>query len=295
MPIKGLEFRQVDVFAEGPLAGNGLAVIVTKRQLKANLMQALTLELRQFETIFLTPSSKPDTFSARVFTTEEELPFAGHPAIGAAAVLHERAGGDSHEWRLRLPAGSFQLSSRGEDSCYRVTMNQGLPNFITTIPTEDQLSWLSCLGLQARDVDPRLPMSVVSTGLPYLIVPVTREGLAKARIAVDDLETRLTKIGARFAYVFDVAHREGRTWDNSGAVEDIATGSAAGPVGGLLVRSGLAQVGEKISLRQGYFVGRPSEMMVEVSPGTGNELGDVMLTGSVVTVARGRFDDHVWA
>ena len=90
-----LEYRQVDVFADRPLSGNGLAVMITKAPLATELMQRLTCELRQFETIFLCRSATSGDFEARVFTMEEELPFAGHPAIGAAAVLHERAGGDT--------------------------------------------------------------------------------------------------------------------------------------------------------------------------------------------------------
>src|SRR5215217_7861153 len=102
--MKPLQYRQVDVFASAPLSGNGLSVVITDEPLASGLMQELTCELRQFETIFLTPTADADAFSARVFTMEEELPFAGHPAIGAAAVLHEQAGGTEHSWRLQLPA-----------------------------------------------------------------------------------------------------------------------------------------------------------------------------------------------
>jgi PhzF family phenazine biosynthesis protein len=100
-----LEYRQVDVFASAPLSGNGLAVVVTEAPLDPAFMQRLTCELRQFETIFLAPGAQPATYNARVFTMEEELPFAGHPSIGAAAVLHERAGGDRYACGLVLPSG----------------------------------------------------------------------------------------------------------------------------------------------------------------------------------------------
>jgi len=288
MTAAGLTYRQVDVFADAPLAGNGLAVFITERPLRAQLMQALTRELRQFESIFLSPSREPNTFSARVFTMEEELPFAGHPAIGAAGVLHEKFGGPDYACNLQLPAGAIAMASRRVAPRYQVSMNQGPVSFGAEVDDRESATWLNALGLQPQHRDPRLPLCVASTGLPYLVIPVTGEGLAVARVAVADLERRLATVGAKFTYVFDVAAREGRTWDNAGAVEDIATGSAAGPVAGLLVRQGLAAPGERILLRQGRFVGRPSEMSVNVE-----DDGAITLSGSVTTVARSTFDATV--
>ena len=77
-----------------------------------------------------------------------------------------------------------------------------------------------------------LPLEVISTGLAYLVVPV-RGGLADVHITVPDLEQKLQRYGADFAYLFDVEAFEGRHWNNDGIVEDVATGSAAGVVGGL--------------------------------------------------------------
>ena len=104
-------------------------------------------------------------------------------------------------------------------------------------------------------------MQVVSTGLPYLIVPVS-SGLDRARIAVGDFEERLANVGAKFVYVFDPDRREGRSWDNAGTVEDVATGSAAGPAAAFLIAHGLAGAAEKIVISQGRFLGRPSVIAV---------------------------------
>ena len=287
-----LEYRQVDVFAEAPLQGNGLAVVVTDDPLDAGFMQRLTCELRQFETIFLVPSGERDRFDARVFTMEEELPFAGHPSLGGAAVLHERVGGDSYECRLNLPAASIVLTSRRSGEGYRVAMHQGVPQFGATIGVSEEHDWLSAFGLGDEDRDRRMPLCVASTGLPYLVVPVTGAGLERVRIDAPNLEQCLAAVGAKFAYVLDVSAREGRTWDNAGLVEDIATGSAAGPVAGLLVHFGLAATGEPIVIRQGRFVGRPSEMLVEVS-GEPGRIDDIVLSGSVCMIAKGRFDTAV--
>ena len=83
--VENISFALVDVFAETPLAGNGLAIFLLERELPASLMLRIAQEMRQYETIFLRPGSDARRFTARIFTTEEELAFAGHPVIGAAA------------------------------------------------------------------------------------------------------------------------------------------------------------------------------------------------------------------
>ena len=280
-----LRFRLVDVFAARPLSGNGLTVIVTDQPLEDWLMQALTIELRQFETIFLTSTVDPQRFRARFFAMEEELDFAGHPVIGAAAVLHEAAdAGDDAAWTIDLNQQSVVAESRRTSRGYEVTMHQAAAVFGPPLPADVEGDLLAAFGLEAGDRDRDLPMRMVTTGLPYLMIPVTPAGLERARIQVDDLEAQLAVHGAKFAYVFDARAREGRTWDNFGRVEDIATGSAAGPAAGYLVEHKLAQAGDEIVIRQGRFVGRPSEMRLRVD-------GDgILLTGDVRMIASGNFD-----
>jgi PhzF family phenazine biosynthesis protein len=131
-----LEYRQVDVFAEAPLSGNGLAVIITEQSLDALFMQRLTCELRQFETIFLVAEAQPRTFHARVFTMEEELPFAGHPSLGAAAVLPFGYGRD----RLRRRVESRRLAGVLEKVptvCYRNPRNPQGRTAIFRFPDSD--------------------------------------------------------------------------------------------------------------------------------------------------------------
>lgn len=95
--------------------------------------------------------------------------------------------------------------------------------------------------------------------MPYLVVPI-RANLEHARIVDPAFDDLLATIGAKFVYVLDVNRREGRTWDNDGRVEDIATGSAAGPAAAYLVKHGLAALGESIVLEHGRFLNRPSEL-----------------------------------
>jgi trans-2,3-dihydro-3-hydroxyanthranilate isomerase len=131
-------------------------------------------------------------------------------------------------------------------------------------------------------------MQMVSTGLPYLLI-ILKNDLEKAQIIHPDFEGLLAQLGAKFVYVFHLPTMEGRTWDNMGSVEDIATGSAAGPLGAYLVKYGQAQTGTQIILHQGSFVGRPSQITVQVT-GTSHRITSVRVSGDVAMVARGVID-----
>ena len=286
-----LPYRHVDVFAPGPLSGNGLAVFPDAEGLSGALMLRLTQELRQFESIFLARTPEPAVFDARVFAVEEELPFAGHPALGAAAVLHGAHGpATTAAFTLRFAARSTRLvSERTGAGAYRVAMDQGRPSFTRTLSGTEEAPFLDALGLAVEDRPVSLPIGVVSTGLPYLIVPVTSNGLARARIESAEFERLLGAVGARFVYVLDPERLEGRTWDNAGAVEDVATGSAAGPAGAFLVRHGVVRADTTLVVRQGRFVGRPSEIRVRVT-GPADAPASVSVSGDVWMVATGVVD-----
>ncbi len=184
--LQGLEYRHVDVFTREALAGNGLIVFPEADGLALEMMQRITLEMRQFESIFLAPTTETHRVGARVFTMEEELPFAGHPVLGAACVLHERLYyvGDADEraeWTLELPVGSVQVSTIRREGWYEATMNQGHPQFGATLDAEMVGRILAALNLEEGDLYPGLPLEVVSTGLPYLLAPLA-SGLERAAI-----------------------------------------------------------------------------------------------------------------
>lgn len=266
MALRTLPFALVDVFANEPLAGNGLSVFWADDELPTTLMQRITQEMRQFETIFLRPLDRPLAVAARIFTMEEELAFAGHPVIGAAAWLHAEQFGDrdSVPLELALRDRTIGVTSRRDGGAYFAQMDQGVATFEPAISVDQWPALLQALNLCGADLAPGLPLQVVSTGLPYLIVPI-RSNLSYVRITVPDLEALLATVGAKFAYIFDVERREGRTWDNAGRVEDIATGSAAGPTAAYLVRHGLATRGQAQVLAQGRFLHRPSALHATVT------------------------------
>jgi predicted PhzF superfamily epimerase YddE/YHI9 len=126
---------------------------------------------------------------------------------------------------------------------------------------------------------------VISTGLPYLILPVTANALSRARIRGSDFEALLGAAGAKFVLVLDTAAREARTWDNLGQVEDVATGSAAGPAAAYLLQHRLADARVPLGISQGRFAGRPSELVVRQ-----DEHGNLWVRGEVWSVAHGTLD-----
>jgi PhzF family phenazine biosynthesis protein len=279
-------YFHVDVFAAGPLGGNGLAVFVDADGWSAEAMQRLTQEMRQFESIFLSGVG-PSGAAARVFTVEEELPFAGHPVLGAAAVLHRRFAPDAvlHEWTLQLAHGPVAVRTERRAGHWLAEMNQGEADIGAAVAPAALQPILQRLSLHGDDVAPELPARVVSTGLPYLVVPVTPEALARTAIRADDLEAQLDSLGAKFVFVLDVQARELRTWDNFGRVEDVATGSAAGPAAAYLIGEGLVDPSAPITLRQGRFAGRPSEIEVQRRAD-----GALLVRGQVWPVCQGMLD-----
>jgi trans-2,3-dihydro-3-hydroxyanthranilate isomerase len=280
----GMRFSHVDVFADRPLTGNGLVVFFDTEDLSAADMQALTREMRQFESIFLTRKHE-----ARIFSAVRELDFAGHPILGAAAALHDADAGapDRATWTIRLGGRDVAVATaRRSSGGYTARMDQGTPAFGAALTRPEAEAVLAALNLPPDAAAGDLRPQVVSTGLRYLIVPV-RSGLEDARIVAPDFAGLIAQHGAQFAYVLDPGTREARHWENDGSVEDVATGSAAGPAGAYRVRHGRARPGETIVVGQGRFLGRPSAIHVTVR-GRPDAIERVEVAGPVAMVASGR-------
>lgn len=288
--IKQLTYRHVDVFSKKNLSGNGLTVFTHCEDLSTETMQKITQEMRQYESIFLFPGKNSNQFHARIFTMEEELDFAGHPILGAACVLHEQIGNEEPKgnWIFELRTKTVTTSTVKTEKGYLASMDQGKPHFETPLELNKSSKFLKAFNLTEKDVHGKFPLQVVSTGLPYLIIPVQCD-LEKVKIVTNQLTSMLADIGAKFAYILHVDGREGRTWDNDGRSEDIATGSAAGPVGAYLVRHGVEQINKEMIIYQGRFLGRPSQIFVKVT-GAAQTITSVEVSGDVCMVARGVFD-----
>src|SRR5712692_9658010 len=289
MHMSQLEYHHVDVFAPKPFSGNSLTVFVDAGSLHRSQMLRITQEMRHFESIFLSPSEAANTYHAQVFDLNGELDFAGHPLLGAACVLHSRFNiGEPAVWTFLLRTKTVNVTTHRVGNAFHALLDQGRPEFLGEVPSTRQAEFAAALNLEVDQLSASLPLEVVSTGLPYLIVPIER-GLALARIVRADFEELLRTVNAQFAYVLDVRELEGRHWNNDGVMEDIATGSGAGTVGAYLTKRGRITAGKEFTLRQGRFLGRPSEIRVR-SEGTPDEIVRVQVGGDVALVGRGVLD-----
>lgn len=280
--MPSLDYMHVDVFSDLPFSGNSLAVFYDCADLSAEAMLRITQELRHFETIFLRPTSDPALSQARIFDLFEELPFAGHPILGAAAVLQHRSGSqDRKAWNFDLGGRTVSVEVEPTDGRLAAILDQGVPAFVDAEKNRRQVA--QAFSLDEADVIPELPLEVVTTGLRYLIVPVTSDAIGRARVAFD-LTDLVNSFGAQFAVLLDPEAMEVRHWNNDGIIEDVATGSAAGTIAAYCVKHGIRSAGARIALAQGHRVGRPSRITAW------RELNDgpVKVAGGVSIVGEGR-------
>jgi trans-2,3-dihydro-3-hydroxyanthranilate isomerase len=294
------EFVQLDVFTRSPLTGNPIAVFTDARGLTDQQMQALAREMNLSETTFILPR-EPEIEAkegkrVRIFTVGEELPFAGHPTLGTALYLHTSASSTADEIVLDLNVGKIgvrfrsDLNGRSDRVAGNVfgEMRQRDPEFGRTLPRDDVASVLRG-GMD--QIAAEWPCQVVSTGLPFAIVPI-RDSTALANLRPDlvRVSTLLEGTGARFCYF--ISPDERKSWREARARmffyggEDPATGSAAGCAISWMVRHGLAKSDEQILIRQGVEARRPSEIFARATR-EGEKVTNVRVGGYAVEVLRG--------
>ncbi len=298
---RSFDYAQVDVFAEAPLEGNMLAIFTDARGLTTETMQALARETNLAETTFIVPREKAvearEGVQIRIFTTQEELQFAGHPTLGTASWLywnHPVLRGQA-EITLALAVGPIVVRFGAQDASRAgvfATMHQRNPSFGQI---HDKAAVAAALGLEPSDIDQTLPVQTVSTGLPFCIVPLrSLEVAARLTIPQSSAETYLAQSDAKFFYCITPASETSKAdWHARMQFyngEDPATGSASGCAISYLVRHGLADSGKPIVLEQGIEIGRPSRIEVQASrQDRENSLNNVFVSGRTVPVAMGRF------
>jgi trans-2,3-dihydro-3-hydroxyanthranilate isomerase len=282
--VTGLDYLHVDVFSATPFSGNSLAVFPDSGDLDAAEMLRITQELRHFESIFLSPMASERTVAARVFDLVEELPFAGHPILGAAAALQHRAAPQrGGRWQFDLSGRLVSVTVEPTAGGYRARLDQGRPKPFVRV--EERTAFAAAYSLDADRLHPHLPLEVGDTGLRYLVVPLVAGAIAEARIARDITEL-LRGAGAQFGVLFDPEAMEIRHWNNDGVVEDVATGSAAGVVAAYALRHGLIVPDEAVALRQGRFTGRPSTITVWAG-GRPDDVAAIHVGGDVAMAGSG--------
>lgn len=279
-----LDYVHADVFTAEPFSGNSLAVFPDASGLDHGQMLRITQELRHFESIFITSTGAPRTVAAHVFDLVEELPFAGHPLIGAAAVLQHRvAPGQGGQWRFQLGERVVPVDVAPAGAVYRARLDQGRPAPFIPVIARDEVA--AAYSLRPEDLHPSLPLEIGDTGLRYLVVPVAPGAIGRARI-VRDITDLLRGHGAQFGVLFDPEALEQRHWNNDGIVEDVATGSAAGVVAAYARRHGIVPISTPVALRQGRWVGRPSVLTIRAE-GPSDDIAAVHVEGDVALVGVG--------
>lgn len=286
-----LSMAQWDVFSSRPLEGNSLAVFSDARGLSDAEMQAIAKEMNLSETTFIFPRD-PKTEEAsgvrvRIFTVQEELPFAGHPTLGTAFAL--RGQGNAAEIALELNVGRVPV---------RFETRDGQPVFgeMTQVDPKfgmqhDRDAVARATGLRIDDFHPALPIETVSTGVPFTVAPLKSLAvLQKLRLDGNAATEYLEKSGGKFFYfvtretVDPSAGLHARMLFYNG--EDPATGSAAGCAAAWMVAHGVAEPEQQVLIEQGIEMQRPSRIFVRASR-RDNRVVNVCVGGNAVEVIRG--------
>lgn len=290
-PSRRLFMSQWDVFSSTPLEGNSLAVFSDARGLTDAEMQAIAKEMNLSETTFIFPRD-PNTerergVRVRIFTVQEELPFAGHPTLGTAFSI--RNGRAESDVVLELNVGKVPV---------RFEHTPGQPVFgeMTQVDpvfgvVHEREAVAHATGLNVDDFDPSLPIQTVSTGLPFTVTPLkSLTVIQKLRVDLHRASEYLERTGGRFLYfvtretVDAAAGLHSRMLFYNG--EDPATGSAAGCTAAWMVAHGVAAPDQRVLIEQGIEMQRPSRIFVRASKND-NRIVNVRVGGSAVEVIRG--------
>jgi len=298
MSNRRLTMAQWDVFSSRPLEGNSVAVFFDARALADVEMQSLAKEMNLSETTFILPrdeaTERERGIRVRIFTVQEELPFAGHPTLGTAFALRSQNGagnGSAENVTLELNVGKVPVHFENSD---------GQPTFgeMTQVdPTfgmqHDREAVARATGLSPQDFDESLPIQTVSTGVPFTIAPLKSLAAMQSFSKID--LTRATeylgKTAGKFFYfvtretMYRDARLHARMLFYSG--EDPATGSAAGCSAAWMVAHGVAQPEERVLIEQGVEMKRPSRIFVRAAR-SDNRVVNVRVGGHSVEIMRGQ-------
>jgi trans-2,3-dihydro-3-hydroxyanthranilate isomerase len=282
----------VDVFAEKKYAGNQLAVFRRAGELSSDEMQNIAREINYSETAFiLSDEQNNGGFDVRIFTPKEEVPFAGHPTLGTAHIIHSKIiQGKSNKLILNLKVGQIPVTFSEDGYSW---MKQIQPIFGQRHKAE---TLAGIIGVDFSEIDERFPIQEVSTGLPFFIVPLKNiRALKKAKIDKEKYFDLIKDTVAKGILVFCPETHESQSnisvrvfVDYYGVPEDPATGSGNGCLAGYLVKYRYFG-GDAINIRseQGYEIGRPSLLLLKAEQ-SGENI-NIFVGGKSVIVAQGEF------
>jgi trans-2,3-dihydro-3-hydroxyanthranilate isomerase len=296
---------QWDVFSSRPLEGNSLAVILDARGLTDAEMQSLATEMNLSETTFVLPrdpaTERDQGIRVRIFTVQEELPFAGHPILGTAFALRRQS--SQKQIVLELNVGKVPVDF--EDHAGQPAfgeMTQINPSFIIQ---HDREEVARATGIPLQDFDDSLPIETVSTGVPFTVTPLKSLAVIQnLRIDLNRAAEYLAKTAGKFFYFVarETVDPEARLHARMlfYSAEDPATGSAAGCTAAWMVAHGVAKPDERVLIEQGIEMKRPSRIFVRASFDSGsfesgsfknksrdNRVVNVRVGGNSVEIMRG--------
>ena len=287
-----LSYYIVDVFAERKYAGNQLAVFREAGDISSDEMQNIAREINYSETTFiLSDKQNNEGFDVRIFTPKEEVPFAGHPTLGTAHIIHSNIiQRKSNDLVLNLKVGRISVTFSEDGYCW---MKQIQPIFGQQHKPE---ILANILGLDVSEIDERFPVQEVSTGLPFFIVPLKSIAtLKKAKVDKDKYFDLIKDTVAKGILVFCPETHEPQNNISVrvfvgyyGVPEDPATGSGNGCLAGYLVKYRYYGK-DTINIRseQGYEIGRPSLLLLKAEQ-SGENI-NISVGGKSVIVAQGEF------
>ncbi|MBT2699131.1 PhzF family phenazine biosynthesis protein [Bacillus sp. ISL-40] len=288
-----INYSIVDVFSQGKYTGNQLAVFKNAENISDNKMQQIAKEINFSETTFILSDTKKDAgYDVRIFTPNEEVPFAGHPTLGTAYIIqNEILDEPLDKLILNFKAGQIPVTFDNQEEI--IWMKQNEPTFGGILDTNIVSD---VLNIDKENIDDRFPIQEVSTGLPVIVVPLkSLEAVKKVRVNKEKYFELIEHINAKAIMVFspetynsenDLNVRDFA--DYYGVPEDAATGSANGCLASYLVKYRYFEKSEiNISVEQGYEIKRPSLLFLKASNNNGKI--NVNVGGKVEKIAQGEW------
>lgn len=294
--MKQLTFYIVDVFAESKYTGNQLAVFTDIGILSEQEMQQIAKEMNYSETTFIVSEDiNKGGYDVRIFTPKEELPFAGHPTLGTAYILQQEIIKQiAEKITLNLKVGQIPVSLHYVDQNIDLLwMQQKQPVFFQKFAID---TLAEILNIQPSEIDADFPIQEISTGVPFIIVPLKSQAtLKRIRVNKDKYFELINNTQAKSILVFcpETYNPENNLSvrvfaDYLGVPEDPATGSANGCLAGYLVEySYFGEESINLRVEQGYEIGRPSLLLLKAEKKDGEI--EVFVGGKVIMIAKGEF------
>ena len=287
--MEQVKFHILDVFTEKKYAGNQLAVVESYGKFSSKEMQNLAREFHFSETTFIESGNEETAeYEVRIFTIDLEVPFAGHPTLGTAWIIrNEILGGKPDKVTLNLKAGDIPVFFSGDEG----EMVQLPPVFSDCYKPSDVAT---ILGIEEKDILTDTPIETVSTGVPFIMVPLgSLIAVKKCNVHTGLLYDFVKDKEAQLIFVFtketqeEENHMHARMFGHYyGVPEDPATGSANGCFAGYLLKHGVfGKDNLDIRVEQGYEISRPSILKIKAS--WKDEQIEVRVGGNVIKTCEG--------